>query len=591
MLMKQQIRLFISMLLLAVISVPTVQAQKTMDVSKFSRLDNDLMARVTKPVRDKDEGKLCALIRVVTNITDLSVRADALGIVQQEQHDNGLWLYVPYGARSISFSRQGYFPLLYQYSLPIEEGTVYELRLTSLDSNTGAEAQKTNTQLFVLTHNPEKAQVYVDDMEVASENGVFAAMMSKGEHTYKVVADQYEDATGEFSLDDQPVRATATLAPLFATFQLFTLPENNFKVSVNGKQVGVSPYKSGRLEPGNYRIHIEKDKFYSVDTLIRLREGDNLNLTCKLTSFSDSLFYNRELGGKKISFGINVGYVMPMVSSSAGGGFTGSAINYSLGDSRENVSYTAQSGFTAGVMADVKLYKNFYLIAGVNYTMIQYTNKFNEPFSGRVARTVNDYAYVVDYANKYEEKYTHSLIEVPILASYRFVLTKTGSVHLNIGPYISYGLSAKLKLTGSSEYSGTAYLITPSGSIDYRVSGGQYDGSDHTSGNIDLLSKNFAYTRVIETSSGLSAEDNWKGSASESPFNKLNYGLKVGATYELRGFQVSLNYNYQLSNMAQSGFWEGTRIPLFNLTGENRMSGYKHRLHSLELKVGYMLRY
>ena len=148
--MKQKRLLnFAIVLLMATTSMLTAEAQKTMDVSKFTRIDNDLMARVTKPVRDHDEGKLCALIRVVTNLTDLEVRADALGIVQQEKHAGELWLYVPYGARSLSFSHEGYFPLLYQYALPIEEGTVYELRLASFDTNTDAMAQNSNTQLFV----------------------------------------------------------------------------------------------------------------------------------------------------------------------------------------------------------------------------------------------------------------------------------------------------------------------------------------------------------------------------------------------------------------------------------------------------------
>ena len=53
--------------------------------------------------------------------------------------------------------------------------------------------------------------------------------------------------------------------------------------------------------------------------------------------------------------------------------------------------------------------------------------------------------------NNYRENYTLNLIEAPILASYRIVLTKAGSLHLNLGPYISYGLSAKLKLSGATE--------------------------------------------------------------------------------------------------------------------------------------------
>ena len=79
--MKHSISKFVMVLLIAVTSIVSADAQKTLDVSKFTKLDNDLMARVTKPVRDKDEGKLCALIRVVTTLSDLEIRADALGIV------------------------------------------------------------------------------------------------------------------------------------------------------------------------------------------------------------------------------------------------------------------------------------------------------------------------------------------------------------------------------------------------------------------------------------------------------------------------------------------------------------------------------
>ena len=280
--MKKKLQCFLVVMLMAVISLTPASAQKTMDVMKFSRMDNDLMARVTKPVRDQDEGKLCALIRVVTKLTDLEVRADALGIVKKEEHKGELWLYVPYGAKSLSFSHEDYFPLMYQYPLSIDEGTVYELQLGSYETDVDGNNRNLNTQMFVLTHQPDDATIYIDDMEVESEFGVFAAMMSKGEHKYKVTAPQYEEVEGAFELADMPVRETVNMQPLFGIFQLFTLPENGFNVFVDGRQVGTSPYKSERLDPGAYRIRIEKDKYYPVDTLIRLREGDELQFTCRL---------------------------------------------------------------------------------------------------------------------------------------------------------------------------------------------------------------------------------------------------------------------------------------------------------------------
>ena len=586
--MKQSVLKSLMVLLMAVTSIVAADAQKTMDVSKFSRLDNDLMARVTKPVRDKDEGKLCALIRVVTNLTELEVRADALGIVQQEKHSGELWLYVPYGARSLSFSHEGYFPLLYQYSLSIEEGTVYELDLASFDTNSEAMQHNANTQLFVLTHSPEDATVYIDGVEVPSEYGVFAAMMSKGEHSYKVSADQYADETGDFDLQDQTIRRTATLAPLFGSFQILTLPDNGFNIFVNGEKAGVSPFQSGKLEPGAYHVRIDKDDYYAVDTLIRLREGDDQNLTIKLTSRDDSLFYDRVMGGRDISFGVNVGYLFPSVSSSSSGMFTGSPINYSLGDERENVSYSSQTGFTIGGVVDIRLYKNFYLKTGLNYIMYKYSNKFNQTIPDAVVFANEDEVWKGDVENNYSEDYTLQFIEIPIMASYRYVLTKKSSLHLNVGPYVSYGLSAKMKTSGTSESSGKIY--TRYGTYVMQSSYNNYSNmSTHMNADFDLYSKTHEFTAVREGGIGQGYSERYSTYA--SPYKKFNLGLKAGITYELRGFQLSLGYNLQLTNMAQSKFWEGQRIPVINgQVAGNNMSGYKHRIHSFEIKLGYIFR-
>lgn len=588
--MKQKLlNLLASMLLGGLFS--TAHAQKTMDVSGFTREDADLMARVTKPVRDKDEGKLCALIRVETGLKDLDVRADALGIVQQEEHNGEVWLYVPYGAKSLSFSHEGYFSLLYQYSMPIEEGVVYKLQLKAYDTPP-AQGAATQTQMFVLTHNPQEATVIIDDMEVPTKNGVFAAMMGKGEHSYVVKASQYEDKEGNFVLGDQPVREDVQLHPLFGVFALFTLPENDFDVFVNGQLAGTSPYKSEQLDPGSYKVHVAKKNYYPVDTVFRLREGDSQIHTIKLTSKDDSLFYKRTLGGRDISFGVNVGYVIPIVSASSGGAFTGSAMNYSLGDSRENASYTSQSSFTVGAFADIRLYRNFYLMAGVNYTMYKYKNVFDTPFDGRIWRTIGNSVYYADkYTNSYEEKYTYNHLEVPILASYRFVLTKTSSVHLNVGPYFSFGLSSKMDFSGSSEYSGNLYYKNLDNTVDFSTSLGDFSSSEHVSGTIDMFKKNNSFEKTTESGAGLGYNFVNEYSFEKSPFKKFNYGLKFGVAYELRGFQLGLTYSLQLSNMANDEFWESSRIPVFTKTGENSMSGYKHRHHAFEIKLGYVFRY
>lgn len=581
----------ILLLVMALFVTTFSKAQSTMDVSKFTRLDNDLTARITKPVRDNDEGKLCALIRVITNLKDIEFRADALGIVKTEQHNGEVWIYVPYGARSLSFAHEGYFPVVYQYEGNIDEGVVYELRLKSYTAAETAAGSSTNTQMFVLSHNPDDASVFVDGVEVKSENGVFAAMMSKGKHTYKVEADKYASQEGDFEVTNDIVRVDAKLKPLFGQFTLYTLPVEGFDVFLNGKNVGKSPYQSEKMEPGKYQVRLEKNKYYAKDTLITVRKAETTNYTCTLTSFADSLFYNRRLGGRAVSLGISAGYLMPTVSTSAGGSFVGSPLNYSFADTRENANYKSEQGFTVGLLADIRLYKNFYLMSGVNYTYYKYKNAVNNSLKDYTSLATQSAVYIGNNDFDVEEDYTMHTLEVPLLLSYRFVLTKTGSLHLNAGPFVSYGLKANLKVSGSTNTYGNVYTrIGQDVLMDSPV--GTFNNNEQFNSNLDLYSKTLTLKKTVQSGGSLGHNNEVEHTFDKSPYNRFNYGLKFGVAYELKGFQLGVNYNLMLSNMANKEYWEGTRLPMFNgLTGDNNMSGYKQRINSIEVKLGYVLRY
>lgn len=586
--MKRFLLVFIT--LTSIAFAGSISAQSTMDVSKFTRLDNDLTARITKPVRDNDEGKLCALIRVITNLKDIEFRADALGIVKQEQHNGEVWIYVPYGARSLSFAHEGYFPVVYQYESNIDEGVVYELRLKSYSAAETAAGNTTNTQMFVLSHNPDDASVFIDGVEVKSENGIFAAMMSKGSHTYKVEADRYKTQEGEFEIVNDIVRVDAKLMPQFGQFELFTLPVEGFDVILNGQNVGKSPYKSDKMEPGKYQVRLEKAKYYAKDTLITVNKAETSTYTCRLTSFADSLFYNRQLGGRNVSFGITAGYLFPTVSVSSGGGFVGSPVNYSFGDSRENASYKSASGFTAGLLADIRLYKNLYLMTGVNYTYYKYKNQMAGTIDDYVDRATASSVYIGKNIFSFEEDYTMHTIEVPLMASYRFVLTKTGSLHINAGPYVSYGLSSKMKFSGSTDTEGDIYIRKGQDLTDISV--GTFNSNIIYNSDFDLYKKSMAVNTIAQSGAAVGIENTYEYDFNKSPLNRINYGLKFGLTYEIKGLQLGVNYNLMLSNMANKDFWESTRIRVMNgMTGANTMSGYKQRINSIEVKLGYILRY
>lgn len=296
---------------------------------------------------------------------------------------------------------------------------------------------------------------------------------------------------------------------------------------------------------------------------------------------------NRILGGRNISFGIAAGYEAPFVGSTSSSPYNGSVLNYSLGNSAENVNYNSAVGFHVGAFADMRLYKNIYLKTGLDYRYVSYSNSF----SGDVTRYYNQLlnsVYVGEFQNHFKEDYTFHFLEIPILASYRFVLAGKNNLQLNFGPMVSFALNGKMKYSGNSD-SESVYQH----SIVYNkvgpVIGSAEDEHMRYFGNMNLFSN--TVNGIATTSTGMSVDRETSFVTVASPFDRVNLGLRAGLTYEYAGVQFDLSYTYMVTNMANSKFWESDRYPIFNQTSDVLMSGYKHRISGLQLSVGYVFRY
>lgn len=124
---KQFKYLMLLLLILPNIMDAELHAQQSkISVASFQRMESDLTARVTAPKRDQN-GEICALIRIVTNVKDFMFEPDALGITARENKTGEIWLYVPRGARRISILHDQ-LGIMRNYFYPeiIEKATVYE---------------------------------------------------------------------------------------------------------------------------------------------------------------------------------------------------------------------------------------------------------------------------------------------------------------------------------------------------------------------------------------------------------------------------------------------------------------------------------
>lgn len=297
------------------------------------------------------------------------------------------------------------------------------------------------------------------------------------------------------------------------------------------------------------------------------------------------------IGGRAISFGINAGYVVPMISTSASGGYKGSVVNYGFGNQSEEASYSSSGGFTIGAFADIRVYKNLYLIAGLNYTQYSYKNEFTSDTDRDITAAVPDYYFRGKIQDNYTEKYTMSFLEIPVLASYRLPVTRTSHVQFNVGPVFSFGMSAKMKLSGFSDGERIiAYSIVNNQKTNIvKDDVIPYPHHIKAEGEFDLYGKNVTYSETYVERGN--AVVNKSQSFEASPFARFNVGARIGVAYEYKGINFGVEYNLMLTNMANKRYWEGNRWMIFDQTSPVLMSGYKQRNHNLQIKVGYTFRY
>ena len=299
----------------------------------------------------------------------------------------------------------------------------------------------------------------------------------------------------------------------------------------------------------------------------------------------DIIFSNSKIvGGHNISLGLSASYYMPFVNTSAGGDYVGSVVDYSLGNNAENASYKSTIGYSIGLFADMRLYKNIFLIAGANFTQIKYKNEFG--LNTTYTMPHNSYQYMKgEVMNSYKEEYSHTMIEIPILASYRFKLNDVSHVQLNLGPVLNFGITSKMKFSGNTD---SDQMQLYNRFTNDRANYANYPRHIAANADFNLYQPCVAWTESYTI--GNVSDINHHDTFTDSPLHRFNCGLRVGAAYEIAGLSLGIYYTMMLTNMANKGYWENKRWTVLN-ESDIVMKGYKQHIHTLEFKLAYTLRY
>lgn len=286
------------------------------------------------------------------------------------------------------------------------------------------------------------------------------------------------------------------------------------------------------------------------------------------------------VSGRNVSFGISAGYVLPVISTKASSGFVASAVNYSLGNNKEQVDYKSVGGFSVGGYADIRLFRNLYLTAGVRYTNYSYENFFDENYIRRINWIGNILEGQTD--NQYRETYGFNMIDVPVCFSYRFPINDMSFISINAGPTLSCSYDSRMNVTGNtfSPYMGYVGLV-----------GGVESWSYSLDGCLDLLDAKGEYTELHTMSNGSSVPIKYPSMINATPYKKINWGAKLSMAYEFRGIAIEIEYYQMVNNMANPKFWESERFEIFTFGSDVLMSGYRQRNNRIMVNLCYTFRY
>lgn len=294
------------------------------------------------------------------------------------------------------------------------------------------------------------------------------------------------------------------------------------------------------------------------------------------------------IGGRRISFSLSSGYIYPMISAKSSGEYTFSPVNYAIADRNEQAAYRFSGGFTVGAYADFRLYKNFYLKTGVDLIYYKYRNNLSCRMDMQIPQT-SKYYLSGNALGNFEEKYNMLTLDVPVLASYRIPITKTSHFQINLGPVVSFGLASRLDFSGKTNSEELrAYKIVNGFRTDELYDNYVYSSHLNYSGKFDLFSKSTSLR--TRTSDGNNMEFNSESSFDNSPYRRVNFGLRAGIGYEYKGISISVSYQWMITNMANRKYWDSDRWAISgNMT--ELMTGYSQHNNLLQITIGYTFRY
>ncbi len=258
-------------------------AGQNISVTSFRALPDDLTARV-EPITNEN-GKKCALVRIVTTERGFEFDTDLLGLCTDvdESHAGEVWIWLAPGSNRITI-RHAQLGVLrnYIYPVPIESACVYEMVLATGRVHSYVEEQN-RSNFLALTITPPEAMVKIDGEVVTIDDGQLSSLLPVGEHRYEAYCTLYHPKSGTFTiLPDKKTVLDLELLPHHGFLQVLSEPEQDATVFVDGSKVGSTPYLSDRLSSGDHTVQVAKSMYKNATAQVTVKDGQTSEVVLAL---------------------------------------------------------------------------------------------------------------------------------------------------------------------------------------------------------------------------------------------------------------------------------------------------------------------
>lgn len=262
-------------------------------VKSFNELPNDLDARLDETAKKDNNGKPCAIIKVVTTENGFSYDVGMIGVVATTRHPElaEVWVYVPEGTTKIKMSHPQLGQLstdsgdgYYWFPGKLKSSTCYRLEIVSGKVVTIVEQAKIATGWLVTQSQPDGAEIYLkmNGVEEFAGTTPFQKKLPYGAYEFRIKKNLYHDELGVVEIDQAKVVQNVTLCPAFGKLKLSSIPEGA-KVVIEGinKQY-TTPCITEELQSGQYNIRFMLDKYSPVNRSVTVRDGETTELQIPL---------------------------------------------------------------------------------------------------------------------------------------------------------------------------------------------------------------------------------------------------------------------------------------------------------------------